>query len=393
MATASRAIGQQAADRTYERFTLSERIEHAGVVLAFVILAVTGLPQKFIEAGWAQTLIQLMGGIELTRQIHHIAAIVLLLESVYHLAAVGYRIIVRGRRLSMLPTLQDALDAFNTFLFNLGLRRQRPQGGRFTFEEKAEYWALVWGTAVMAITGLMMWNPIATARWLPGQVIPAAKAAHGGEAILAVLAIILWHMWGVHLRHFNRSMFTGKLSEHEMIAEHPLELADIKAGVAERPAAPGVSARRRQLYLPIALVASAVLVAGIVWFVTFEETALATVEHREQVQVFLPLTPTPLPTARPTATPIPLLPVWDGNIALVLEQKCIDCHGAGGIAGLDVSTYNTLMAGSKSGPVVVPGDPEGSLIVTKQEKKHPGKLSEFELQVLKDWIAAGAPER
>jgi hypothetical protein len=197
-----------------------------------------------------------------------------------------------------------------------------------------------------------------------------------------VLAIILWHMWGVHLRHFNRSMFTGKLSGHEMIAEHPLELADIKAGVAERPAAPGVSARRRRLYLPIALVASAVLVAGIVWFVTFEETALATVEHREQVQVFLPLTPTPLPTARPTATPIPLLPVWDGNIALVLEQKCIDCHGAGGIADLDVSTYNTLMAGSKSGPVVVPGDPEGSLIVTKQEK-HPGKLSEFELQVLR----------
>jgi cytochrome b subunit of formate dehydrogenase len=144
MATASRAIAQQASARSYERFTLSERIEHAGVVLAFVILAVTGLPQKFIEAGWAETMIQLMGGIELTRQIHHIAAIVLLLESVYHLAAVGYRIIVRGRRLSMLPTLRDALDAFNTFLFNLGLRRRAPQGGRFTFEEKAEYWALVW---------------------------------------------------------------------------------------------------------------------------------------------------------------------------------------------------------------------------------------------------------
>ncbi len=70
---------------------------------------------------------------------------------------------------------------------------------------------------------------------MPGEIIPAAKAAHGGEAILAVLAIIIWHFYHVHLRHFNKSMFTGKMSEKEMAHEHPAELAEIQAGIADEP--------------------------------------------------------------------------------------------------------------------------------------------------------------
>ncbi|MCS7039976.1 MAG: hypothetical protein NZP34_10260, partial [Caldilineales bacterium] len=74
-----------------------------------------------------------------------------------------------------------------------------------------EYWAVIWGTAVMIITGFMLWNPITTTKFLPGSWIPAAKAAHGGEALLAFLAIIVWHVYNVHIKTFNRSMFTGKL--------------------------------------------------------------------------------------------------------------------------------------------------------------------------------------
>ena len=113
-----------------------------------------------------------------------------------------------------------------------------PQMGRYTFEEKMEYWAFVWGAIIMGATGFMMWNPISTVKFLPGEVIPAAKAAHGGEALLAVLAIIIWHMYGVHIKRFNKSMWTGKMSEEEMLHEHPLELADIKAGIADRPVDP-----------------------------------------------------------------------------------------------------------------------------------------------------------
>jgi len=377
--------------QTYRRFTLAHRLEHVLLLASFTTLAVTGLPQKYAEAGWAQAMIGLMGGIELTRQIHRIAAIVLMMETVYHLVSVGYRVIVCRVRLTMLPTLRDAQDALEAFLYNLGLRKEEPQGGRYTFGEKAEYWAVVWGTVVMVITGFMMWNPIATTNFLPGQFIPAAKAAHGGEALLAVLAIIVWHVYHVHLRQFNKSMWTGTLTEREMIEEHPLELADIKAGTAGPPPDPARIKARERRYYPAATVMAALLLFGLYEFVTFEKTAIDTVTRGEQIAAFAPLTPTPLPTARPTATSIALQPVWEGNIALVLQQKCGDCHGA--IAGLDFSTYQSAMKGGKNGAVILPGDPDNSLIVIKQIKKHPGQLSEVELSVLKEWIASGAPEK
>ncbi|MBI4316414.1 MAG: hypothetical protein HY679_10790 [Chloroflexi bacterium] len=377
----------------YQRFSLDQRAEHALTLVTFVVLAVTGLPQKYVAANWADTMIRLMGGIETTRLIHHFAAVLLMLEVVYHLVSMGYRLFVRRVRFTMLPGLSDASDAVSAFLYNLGLRKVPPQGGRYTFVEKAEYWAFIWGAVVMVITGFMMWNPIATAHLLPGQFIPAAKAAHGGEAVLAVLAIILWHLYHVHLREFNKSMFTGTMSEHEMIAEHPLELADIKAGMA-RPVVPPLEIKkRRQAYFPVAGVLAAVLLVGVYRFVTFEKTAIDTVQRVNSVPAYAPLTPTPLPTPRPSPTPsqAQLLPVWDGNIGLLLGQKCADCHGV--IAGLDFSSYAQVMKGGTNGPVILPGNPDGSLIVEKQSKKHPGQLSDAELSVLKAWIAAGAPEK
>lgn len=380
-----------AAERTYPRFTLTQRIEHAVILTSFTVLAVTGLPQKFAGADWAQWMIGLMGGIELTRLIHRVAATLLMLGTVAHIVTVGYRVFVQRVRLTMLPGLGDVQEALHAFLYNLGLRKTPPQAGRYNFGEKFEYWALVWGTVVMIITGFMLWNPIATTRWLPGQFIPAAKAAHGGEALLAVLAIIIWHMYHVHVRRFNRSMFTGRMTEAEMLEDHPRELADIKAGVADRPADPAQVAQRQRRYVPVAAVLAAALLFFIYQFVTFEQTALATVERGGSGEVFLPLTPTPLPTARPTATSIPLDPIWDGNLQVVLSHKCVDCHGGAG--GLDLSTYNLALAGGRSGPVIVPGDPDASLIVTKIEAgRHPGKLTEFEISVLREWIAQGAPE-
>jgi cytochrome b subunit of formate dehydrogenase len=293
------------APRRYLRFRWPDRAEHFVLLGSFTILAVTGLVQKFAEAGISQAIIAALGGIETTRTIHHVAAVVLMLEGIFHLGAVSYKVLVRRTRLDMLPGLADATRAWNAFRYNLGLRRDPPQEGRYTFAEKAEYFAVVWGTVLMAVTGFMMWNPISTARYLPGQVIPAAKAAHGYEAILAVLAIIIWHMYHVHLRRFNKSMFTGRLTEHEMLHEHPLELADIKAGLAERPVDPKAVARRRRVFIPVYAVVALLLLAGVYAFVTFEQTAITTLPEPVEVPIFAPLTATPLPTRAPTATPAP----------------------------------------------------------------------------------------
>jgi hypothetical protein len=119
----------------------------------------------------------------------------------------------------------------------------------------------------------MLWNPIATAKIMPGSFIPAAKAAHGGEALLAVLAIIVWHFYWVHLRHFNRSMFTGKLSQHEMEHEHAGELERIETGQKRPLPTDAGIARRTRIYVPIAVIIMGLFLVGLYYFVTFEDTA------------------------------------------------------------------------------------------------------------------------
>ena len=200
---------------SYSRFTRSDRVQHVVMLVSFLVLAVTGLPQKYIYLNnpYLDDLIDLMGGLEAVRVVHRWAATALMLVTVYHLLSVAQRVLVRRVALSMLPRYQDALDAWRSVRYNLGLAGQRPRMDRFTWEEKLEYWSLIWGTIVMIATGFMLWNPIATARLLPGQWIPAAQVVHGGEALLAILAVLVWHFYAVHLRQFNRSMLTGRISE------------------------------------------------------------------------------------------------------------------------------------------------------------------------------------
>jgi len=286
----------------YPRFDRRQRMEHMLVIISFTLLAVTGLPQKYASTGWAITTIQMFGGIEMIRQIHRLAAIILMLETIYHGAVVTYKIVVLRLPLTMLLAWQDVQDAFQTLTHNIGIAKSPPKMGRYTFGEKAEYWAVIWGTVIMVITGFMLWNPIATAQFLPGQFIPAAKAAHGGEALLAVLAIITWHLYNVHIKHFNRSMFTGNISRHEMEEEHPRELAQIEAGQVPLAPDPAALQRRHRVFIPIAAVISIVLVAGLYFFVTFEQTAITTVPRQER-DVFVPAATTATPS--PETTPLP----------------------------------------------------------------------------------------
>lgn len=387
------------APRIYARFTLSQRIQHAILVLSFTALALTGLPQKFPTNGVSIFFIGLLGGIEFVRSIHHFAATVLMLATIYHLVDVGYKFYVLRLPLTMLPSLQDIKDGWQALMHNLGLSKSRPQMGRYTFEEKMEYWSLVWGLIIMGLTGFLMWNPLTSARVLPGQFIPAAKVAHGAEALLAVLAIIIWHMYGVHLRRFNKAMFTGQLSEEEMLHEHPLELADIKAGLAAPRLEAAALRRRQRIYYPVAGILSVVMLAAVYGFVRGEETALTTVPPAPmQVTVFVPQTPTPLPTSMPTSTPLPtpaaVALTWEGYVAPLFQQKCTACHGAAATGGLNLSTYADLLKGGAGGAAIVPGESAASRLVEIQSAgEHPGQLSAEELAHLIEWIDAGAPER
>ncbi len=112
--------------------------------------------------------------------------------------------------------------------------------------------------------------------------------------MLAVLAIITWHVYNVHIKHFNKSVFTGRISRHEMEVEHPLELAKIETGQAKRPVDPVALQRRQRLFIPVAVVISVILLSGLYFFVTFEQTAITTIP-RQEIDVFVPATATPQP--------------------------------------------------------------------------------------------------
>ena len=282
------------AEKQYPRFRTMARIEHAILMVSFTILAITGLPQKYALENWGDWMINVMGGIELTRVIHRWSAIALVVGSFYHLFTSAYRLFLKHERMRIMLRKQDLYDAVQTVKHNLGFTDEAPKMPKFNFGEKLEYWAVVWGTAIMVITGFVLWNPIAATAVLPGQFIPAAKAAHGGEALLAVLSILIWHMYNVHIKHFNRSIFTGKLPHSQMEEEHALELERLEQGGDPWPGlALPVRQRRQRIFFAVSVVVGALLLFGLIWAFTFEETAITTIP-RVTREIFVPLsTPSP----------------------------------------------------------------------------------------------------
>lgn len=229
---ASRLVVNERGQRLIMRFTLSQRIEHQLLIITFTLLAITGLPQRYVDTALGSGLLQLMGGIDLARQIHHLFALIFILEAVYHIGAYFYNLAVYRRIGGIWPAWSDVTHLGQMLLLNLGLSKKHPKFGRYTFEEKVEYWALVWGSVLMILTGIIQWFPTLFTRWLPGISIPFAHTLHSWEAILAVVSILTWHMYHAVIKHFNKSIFTGYLTEEEMREEHPGELEYLERAAA-----------------------------------------------------------------------------------------------------------------------------------------------------------------
>ncbi len=235
-------------ERMYTRFSLFARAEHLLIVISFTMLCLTGLPQKFFDAPGSAAIVALFGGIESIRIVHRVFAIIFVAESAVHVLRVAYLFFAGRPPLAMVPTLRDVQDFWLNMLYYVGKRPNPPDYGRFDYKQKFEYWGIVWGAALMIITGLIMMFPIQATAVLPGEFVPASRIAHGGEALMAFLVIVIWHMYNAHLSPhtfpFDPAIFTGTISEHRMEAEHPRELQRIRqreqSGQARRaPAAEG----------------------------------------------------------------------------------------------------------------------------------------------------------
>ena len=221
-------------ERSFLRFSVGQRWEHAILLLTGLVLLLTGLPQKYRDLSISQDLLSTPGQIFLIRQTHHIAAIVLSLLVMYHLGKILVLMSRRSLPGDLLPTGQDLRDAWHMLQYLLFLRKDKPKFGRYNFEQKVTYWFVFFGFAMMGISGFIVWFPVQATQFLPGGIVPAAKLAHSTESVVMAVFIVIWHVYHVHLERLNLSIFTGRLSEKEMRAFHEKEYERIAKGLEER---------------------------------------------------------------------------------------------------------------------------------------------------------------
>lgn len=220
--------------RMFIRFSASEILEHWVLIGAFTTLALSGLLQRYAGLFSVAWLINtFLGGAETLRTVHNLAGLVFGALMVFHTGRILHTWLVKREAGSMLPRRTDLDDLMGILRYNLGLAPERPQFARFTIEEKLGYWALLLASAVLGLTGVIQWFPALTARLLPGDVLPLAKALHGLTAILTILGTATWHIYHTLLKERNTSIFTGLMSEQDMQANHSLEYQRLMAAYAE----------------------------------------------------------------------------------------------------------------------------------------------------------------
>ena len=211
--------------RTVLRMNKRQRIQHFLLLTSFFALVITGFALAWPDSLFAT----ITFGEDIRRVIHRVAAVVMLALGIYH---IWYMTATKEGRQGLKDfwfSFKDARDVIGVMKYYLGLSREHPKMGRFTYAEKAEYWALVWGTLVMGVTGLMLWFEVQVSAWLglPRWWVDVALLIHFYEAILATLAIIIWHLYAVifdpEVYPINWALYDGKMSEGQFRHEHELE--------------------------------------------------------------------------------------------------------------------------------------------------------------------------
>jgi formate dehydrogenase gamma subunit len=219
--------------RLHLRMTGHERLQHAALALSFIMLVLTGFMLHYPEAWWVVAIRSVSSRAFVARALlHRFAGLVLIAAGLWHAGYLG--LTPKGRRLfvDLLPRWRDLTDPWKVLRYNFGFAPDKPKFGRFSYVEKAEYWALIWGTMLMGITGVILWFENTSMGLLTKLGFDISRTVHFYEAILATLAIIVWHLYFVifnpDVYPMNLAWLTGRVSEREMLEDHPLELERMK---------------------------------------------------------------------------------------------------------------------------------------------------------------------
>ena len=220
-------IAPETGDKYFVRMNYNEKMQHIIFAVCFIILVITGfmikVPEDMVQyLGGAKGTIFILRGI-----LHRTAGTVMILVSLYHVYYLLFKPAGRRWLLDMIPKPNDLKDLIGNVLYFLGVKDEPPEFDRFSYKHKMEYGALIAGTTLMSVTGLLLWFEYFWAKFF----LDIASLVHSMEAILACLAIMVWHMYEVHLRPhkfpIDNMWLTGVIEEEEMKEEYPLHYKKI----------------------------------------------------------------------------------------------------------------------------------------------------------------------
>lgn len=133
-----------------------------------------------------------------------------------------------------------------------------------------------------------------------------------------------------------------------------------------------------------------------------EETSAPQATQPEPEEAPVTEAPPAAETEPPLEEPTPTEGSPDSTVSFaadvfpIINSRCVNCHGGDRVEeGLYLLSYDQILSGSDNGAVIIPGDVEGSLLIEliasrKMPKRGP-KLTPAQVQIISDWVAAGAP--
>jgi len=232
--------------KEYLRFNLIERIQHIILFTTFLLLAFTGWAVKYPEVEPSRWWISIWGGAKTAGMIHRIAGITMLVDFVWHVIYMIFKVtsgkVTFHKYTTLIPLPKDLTDAIQNLAYFVGASKEKPKFGRFSYLHKFDYWAVFWGMAIIGLSGLFLTFPVAASNlfpeWSLDWIWELIFIMHSDEALLAIVFILFFHFYNEHLRweHFPMNMvwITGRLPiekwKHEHPLEYELELGNIKEG-------------------------------------------------------------------------------------------------------------------------------------------------------------------
>jgi cytochrome b subunit of formate dehydrogenase len=198
--------------------------QHSLLLVSFTVLVLTGFGLRYSEFWLFHLLFGWDGGFAVRGIVHRAAAGLFIFSCIWHIfflrTKLGAEFIM-----GMVPQRKDFVQFWQMLRFNLDKSTKRPRFGRFSYLEKAEYWALVWGSVVMIVTGLFIWFDNLASHFVPKGVLDVMLVIHFYEAVLATLAILVWHLYGTVFSPAvypgNPAWVTGTMPKVLYEHEHP----------------------------------------------------------------------------------------------------------------------------------------------------------------------------